>query len=65
MDIRDARRKQKDVDATGYRGRYDTQLLMVSSEVSAAAERIRTVAVNDAMTRFAGASRTTIYMTNA
>src|SRR5437773_1983797 len=41
------RRKDLDIDASGYRGRYDTQLASISSEVLNAAERIRLLCTND------------------
>ena len=43
------RRKDKDKDAAGYLGRYDTQLEVISSEVLAAAARVRSSASDDAV----------------
>jgi len=37
-------RKNKDVDSGGYRGRYETQMSSISTEVSQAVDRVRTTA---------------------
>jgi hypothetical protein len=47
-------RKDRDIDANGYLGRYDTQLDTIASEVQAAAERVRAIASGDATNRPTG-----------